>query len=116
MSKYNSTDNMANDILSRLCGSQNTKQNSNCSQSSSSDSKNPLYSLSPSKALVIVALLSGVLDVYSILVDREQTVQILLEGSLKQKDSGDQELANMLDSIGGKSFDDVVRALINRLS
>lgn len=68
--------------------------------------------LTPSKALVIGGLLGGVLDVDSILVDKDQTVQIVLVGSLKQK----SELEKMLDQIGSMPFDEVVKAMMERLS
>lgn len=120
LSLNNSTDYIAKEVLNRLFGTQNDKTSTtNCNQNSQNagkDKKNILQNLTPSQVLVIAAILGGVLEVDSILVDREQTVQILLEGSLKQKENADQELEDMLNSIGSKSFDDVVRALINRLS
>ncbi len=66
--------------------------------------------LQPQKLLVILGLLAGVLEVDSILVDRDQVVQILLEGSLRRK----TKLDKMLDEIGEMPFDDVLRAIINR--
>ena len=68
-------------------------------------------SINPSQALVIAGILAGVLDVDSVLVDKEQTVQILLSGSLKQK----TQLEKMMDQIGTMPFDDVIKALIERL-
>jgi hypothetical protein len=45
------------------------------------------------------------------LVDRDQIVQIVLEGSLKKK----TELEKMLDEIGSMPFDEVVKAMLERL-
>lgn len=67
--------------------------------------------LTPSSALVIGGLLTGVLEVDSVLVDKNQTVQIVLSGSLKQK----TQLEKMLDQIGSMPFDDVVKAMLGRL-
>ncbi len=64
------------------------------------------------QALVIAGILGGVLQVRSILFDKDQIVQILLEGSLKQK----TELEKMLDQIGTMPFDEVMRALLERLT
>jgi hypothetical protein len=63
---------------------------------------------SRSGILVIAGLLGGVLQVDSILVDREQTVQIVLSGSLKRK----SEIDKMLDGMGSMSFDEAMRAII----
>mgnify|MGYP007069372219 FL=1 len=66
--------------------------------------------LQPQKLLVILGLLAGVLEVRSLLVDRDQVVQILLEGSLRKR----TKLDKMLDEIGEMPFDNVLRAIINR--
>jgi len=67
--------------------------------------------LTPSQILVISGILCGVLDVDSILIDKDQYMQIILGGSLKRK----TELEKMLDEIGEKSFDEVLGAMLNRL-
>lgn len=67
--------------------------------------------LTPQKVLVILGLIAGSLEVNSILIDREQAVQIILIGSLKRK----TRLDRMLDEIGGMPFDDVLRAVLGRL-
>lgn len=66
---------------------------------------------SPEKTLVILGLLGGVLEVKSILIDRDQLINIVLEGSLKRK----TKLDNYLDEIGAMPFDDVLRAILGRL-
>lgn len=68
--------------------------------------------ITPSQALVIVGILGGVLTVDSVLVDRAQEIQIILVGSLKEK----TKLEKMLEQIGSMSFDEVMKALISRLS
>lgn len=68
--------------------------------------------VTPSKALVIAGLLSGSLEVFSVLVDKNQAVEILLTGTLKQK----TELDKMLDKIGDMPFDEVLKAFLDRFS
>jgi hypothetical protein len=46
-------------------------------------------SLTPSQILIIAAFLAGVLEVNSILVDKNQDVEIVLTGSLKRKTQPD---------------------------
>lgn len=67
--------------------------------------------ITPQKALVILGLLAGVLEVQSVLIDRDQIVDILLEGSLKRK----TRLDKMLDEIGDMPFDEVLEAIIGRV-
>lgn len=66
--------------------------------------------ISPSSLLVTLGLLSGVLEVISVLVDRDQVVQFILKGSLKRKTGLDRAM----DDIGGYSFEEVLRALLGR--
>ena len=72
---------------------------------------NNKLSLTPSQILVISGLLGGVLHVDSVLVDRDQHIQIILEGSLKRK----TELEKMMDQIGKMPFDEVLKAMLERL-
>ncbi|MZP42739.1 hypothetical protein GTO89_06755 [Heliobacterium gestii] len=60
---------------------------------------------------VIIGLISDALIVNSILVDRNQEVQIVLTGSLRRK----TKLDKMLDEIGDESFDDVLAAFMRRV-
>jgi hypothetical protein len=64
--------------------------------------------LTPAQCLVLAGLIGGVLEVNSVLVNKDQQVQIILIGSLKRKTAMD----NLLDSIGAKSFDEVMRAIV----
>lgn len=104
------------DLMGRL-GNQESNGNSsknagksNCS-GNANDKGTSFLSLTPSKALVIAGLLSDVLDVDSILVDKDQEVQIVLAGSLKQK----TQLEKVMDQIGTMPFDEVVKAIVGRL-
>ncbi|HEX2945590.1 MAG TPA: hypothetical protein VHT96_06515 [Clostridia bacterium] len=67
--------------------------------------------INPSQALIIGAMLAGVLEVTSVLIDRNQTIEIVLTGSLKRK----TELEKILDQIGSKTLDEVVKAMLGRL-
>lgn len=78
-------------------------------KSNGSDEKSS--SINPSQAIIIAAMLAGVLEVTSVLVDRNQTVEIVLTGSLKKK----TELEKLLDQVGSKPFDEVVKAMLGRL-
>ncbi|KAB2953096.1 hypothetical protein F9B85_07485 [Heliorestis acidaminivorans] len=67
--------------------------------------------IKPEVALVILGLLSDSLQVNSIVVNRDQTVQIVLDGSLRRKTS----LDNALDFVGQRSFEEVMRAFLKRV-
>lgn len=90
--------------ISNSCDGNDGKNNNN-------KKNNGFPCLSPAKLLIIAGLLAGALDVQSVLVDRDQIVNILLEGSLKRKTKLDQ----MLDEIGQMPFDDVLKAVLGRV-
>ena len=71
---------------------------------------NCLPNLAPSQVLVVLGLLSGALSVDSILVDKDQIVQIVLSGSLKRK----TQLEKVMDQVGEMPFDDVMKAVLGR--
>lgn len=108
------------EITSRLGSQQGTgncKSSCGCSGGNAAQSGgvcpsgyNPI-ALTPSQLIVIAGILGGVLAVDSVLVDRDQIVQIVLEGSLKRK----TELDKMLDKMGSMPFDDVLKAMLERL-
>ena len=81
---------------------------SGCGDNKINKGKKP--ALSPQKVLVILGLLGGVLEVDSILLDREQVVQIRLNGSLRRK----TRLDKMLDEISAMPFDDVLKSILRR--
>lgn len=66
--------------------------------------------LSPSQVLVIAGILGGVLSVDSVLVDRDQNVEIVLVGTLRQK----TELDLILGQVGSMPVDEVLNALVRR--
>ncbi|MDO7908047.1 hypothetical protein Q5741_16665 [Paenibacillus sp. JX-17] len=64
----------------------------------SSQNSKKAQSLSPQQIAVIVGLLANVLDVDSILLDRNQQIQIVLTGSIRKKNKADR-IAEELDNI-----------------
>lgn len=103
-------DSLANELMSKLLRQfGNASGNSNNGNGNVTSSSIPV--VPPSSALVILGLLTGSLEVTSVLVDKTQLVQIVISGSLKQK----TELEKMIDQIGKKPFDDVVKAFLSRL-
>ena len=68
--------------------------------------------ITPSQFLVIIGLLFGTLSVNSVLVDKEQNVNIVLAGTLRRP----TEMETILDNMGNLSFDQVMRALLKRFS
>jgi hypothetical protein len=67
--------------------------------------------LEPQKILVILGLLAGVLEVTSVTVSKDQIVEFVLSGTLKRP----TRLDKMLDEIGKMPFEDVMRAVMERL-
>jgi len=92
----------------------NDGQNCNNSGETGNHNKTKMgdFALTPVSAAVIGGLLTQVLEVQSILVDKDQTVQIVLEGSLKRKTEADK----IMDQVGPMSFDDVMRAIVGRFA
>jgi hypothetical protein len=78
---------------------------------SNTSSNNPKIPLKTQDILVILGLASGVLHTHSVLVDTDQNIEILLLGSLKRP----TRLDKCLDIIGNMPFDDVLKAIMNRL-
>lgn len=99
---------LAKAVMSRLSSKQDTNSDGKKADSNKTFSK---VAITPSQALVIAGILGGVLEVDSVLVDKDQTVQIILEGSLKRK----TELEEMMDKIGEMPFDEVLKAMLGRL-
>lgn len=107
-------DSMVKQIMVKACES-NTDMNLYKQEKNNTEkceyADNKTLVLSPSQAMIIGGILGGVLEVESILVDKDQDVQIVLAGSLKEK----SELDKMLDQIGQMPFGEVYKALSNRL-
>ncbi|MCM3716242.1 hypothetical protein [Halalkalibacter oceani] len=71
--------------------------------------KNLASRLTPNEIAVIIALLTDALHVQSILVDRDQTVQVLLEGSLRKR----SELDKLIDQVRDVPVGDFLSSLLN---
>ncbi len=77
-----------------------------------------LVPMTAENALVILGLLTGVLEVENIVIGRDQTIQIVLEGSLKIKTKTTRkktEMEALFDMIGSMPFDYVIKTLLERL-
>ena len=86
----------------------NDKQKEKHKDDKTKDNK---INLTPAQILVVSGILGGALSVDSFLVDKDQQIQILLTGSLKRK----TELEKVMDEIGKKPFDQVLKAMLGRL-
>lgn len=65
--------------------------------------------LTPNQVAVIAALLTNALHVQSILIDKDQTIQVLLEGSLRQK----SELDKLVDQVRDVPVGEFISSLLN---
>lgn len=100
--------------LSQEEGDSHSAAQGDCNPSISKDCL--LAPITPQKALVIFGLLTGVLEVDSVVIDRDQIIQIVLEGSLKIKTTRKKtKMDELLDIVGPMPFDYVVKALLERL-
>jgi len=103
VSKDFNMDTFTNMIVERL----------NSKESSSDECQESNYELckkihiTPSQAVIIAAILLGVLDVGGIFIFKNQLVQIILEGSLKEQTDVDKKM-NEISSI---PFGDVIKAM-----
>ncbi len=99
-------------------GMQNNTQNDNTKSKNYSrntkSQKQTKKNLTSAEALVIAGILGGSLTVDSVLVDANQTINIVLTGSLKKKSNNDK-LDGILDQLGKVPFDDVVAAMLRRM-
>ncbi|WP_096201374.1 hypothetical protein [Bacillus sp. FJAT-45350] len=71
------------------------------------------YKLSPQQIAVVAAILFNALYVQSVLVDKDQTVVVLLEGSLKKENEGMEKLLN---EVRGLSLGELLLLLQGRRS
>lgn len=80
--------------------------------SPSNNQGNSLISgITPAEALVILGIITDVLNVNSILVSKDEHIEIVLIGSLKRK----TELDRIMDKIGPRPFDEVLKAILDRV-
>lgn len=93
------------------CINRNVPGSNSDKNKTNNNSNGNKINITPAQALVIVGIIGGVLEVDSVLVDKDQVVQIVLAGSLKQK----TELEKMFDNIGSMPFDEVLKAMLGRL-
>jgi hypothetical protein len=66
--------------------------------------------LTPQQLAVIAGLLTNALEVQSIMLDRDQTIEIVLVGSIRKKTKADQIAEDLADI----SVADLINALMNR--
>jgi hypothetical protein len=69
--------------------------------------------LTTAQAIVILGILTGSLNVFSVLVDADQLVSVVLRGTLKKEEKN--EIDNIVAQIGNLPFDDVVKAMLKRI-
>ncbi|MDC3418631.1 hypothetical protein [Aquibacillus salsiterrae] len=68
------------------------------------------FDLNPQQIAVVTAILVNALEVHSVLVDRDQTVQIVLNGSFRKKTERDE----LIEKVSGMSVGDLFDSLLNR--
>lgn len=73
-----------------------------------------ILGLNPSQLLVIAGIIGGGLEVVSVLVDREQNVQIVLSGTLRRETK--TQLDRVMEQVGRLPFDEVVKAIMNNVT
>jgi len=66
--------------------------------------------LTPQQLAVIAGLLTNALEVQSIMLDKDQTIEIVLVGSIRKKTKADQIAEELADI----SVADLISALMNR--
>ncbi len=67
------------------------------------------YKLTPQQIAVVAAILFDALYVQSVLVDKDQTVVVLLEGSLKRKSNAGMQ--KLLNEVKGLSIAELMELL-----
>lgn len=100
---------MLKDVMSRLNSNAPSSTPAGSGGKDSSSEKAPV--ITPSQLLVIGGLLGGALEVDSVLVDKNQTVEIVLTGSLRKKTG----LEKMHAQVSSMPFDEVVKAMLGKL-
>lgn len=99
--------NKLQEILSQWKECENKKQKSKEKEQENKPGDGSM-TLNPSQLLAIAGLISGVFNVDSFLVDREQTIQLVLVGSLKRP----TPLEKLMGQVGSLPFDQVMRAIL----
>lgn len=93
-----------------LCQWENPEDKTNQTRDEKENKKsgNASISLTPSQLLVIAGLVSGVLNVESLFITRDQAVQIVLVGSLRRP----TPMEKTMEQIGKLPFNQVVKHLL----
>jgi len=98
-----------NEVYKHLIGQMaSTGQNKNDSSSGEQSNCRNTMSLTPAQILVIIGLLTGALQVDAILIDRDQTVIVYLEGDLKVN------MAKAMDQAKSMSFEELLKSILSR--
>ncbi len=117
------TEDEASKKVSKDCRNKNHKDNEYCKKNyrnkdnrqkekdgeKEDAEKGRCINLTPSQLLIIAGFLGGVLNVDSVLVSRDQVIQIVLSGSLKRK----TQLDKIMEQIGKLPFDQVVKSIMD---
>ncbi|RUT33529.1 hypothetical protein EJP77_07740 [Paenibacillus zeisoli] len=72
--------------------------------------KNAPAKLSPQQIAVVVGLLTNVLEVNSILLDKDQNIEIVLTGSIRRKTKADR----IAEELGDVSVADLLDAFVRK--
>lgn len=72
--------------------------------------KNTPAKLSPQQIAVVVGLLTNVLEVNSILLDKDQNIEIVLTGSIRRKTKADR----IAEELGDVSVADLLDAFVRK--
>ncbi len=96
------------EMLGKRTGQQS--QSTDKLKNKSGKPKSNFPDLSPAQILVIAGIVCGGLQLESVVVDKNQFVQIVLEGSLRRK----TELEKIMEQIGSLPFDQVIKAMLGR--
>ncbi|WP_062048048.1 hypothetical protein [Bacillus sp. JCM 19034] len=68
--------------------------------------------ISPNTLAVVTALLTDALRVQSILIDKDKTIQVLLEGSLQVNKKSDLDV--LIDQVRDVPVGDFIKSLLNQ--
>lgn len=95
----------------------NRPKGKNCQKTRKEDGPNNAQSISdcinlgPAQILVIAGFLTGVLQVDSILVNRQQVIEIVLTGSLKKP----TQLDKVMEQVGKMPFERVMQSIMDNI-
>ncbi len=90
------------------CRNKKSKKNSgNRDQNQTDNDGQGCISLNPTQLLIIAGLLTGVLDVEAVQISRDQSIDIVLTGTLKRK----TQLDMIMSQIGKLPLDQVIKMI-----